>query len=94
MDLSIYQPEAMRKRFHQLRELRSEILSRSGPVRSERDEHVNASREVTKEFDRKIKEIEKDLAEVDKQIAMLSRALNRQVGSAGSDPEAPRVVEG
>lgn len=91
MDLSIYQPAEMRKRFHELRQLRSEILSRSGPVRAERDEHVNTAQAVTHKFDAEIKEIEKDLAVIDQQIALLVRALNRQVGTPVEDSSAPRV---
>lgn len=54
---------------------RDEILSRSTPLRAERDRIKNEAREQVKKIDEKVKEIEAPLFKLSNEIGMLARAL-------------------
>lgn len=91
---SPFSPEAMRKRFWDLQELKKKLTATA--LREQRDLHVNQAREIENELNRQIKEHEEGLAEVDKQLAIIARALGNFVGSmqaegvvVGAEPVEP-----
>jgi uncharacterized coiled-coil DUF342 family protein len=67
--------DQLRKQFDELRTRREEILSRSTPLREERDRVVNEARAFARAANIQIKEIEAGLREIDTDISNLARAL-------------------
>lgn len=76
--------EEMQKRFHANRAERVKILSKSGPIREERDRLEQAHSAKIAVLNKQIKESEQGLFELDNEAGMLCRALNGKTGKPSS----------
>ena len=77
-----FDPDTMRKRFHELNTKREAILAVSAPLRAKRDEAVAAYESVARPLEAQIKQAEAGLFEIDQERAMISRALRGKTGAA------------
>jgi hypothetical protein len=78
----MFDPDSMRKRFHELGAQHDAILAKSAPLRAKRDQAVALYESVAKPFEAQIREAEAGLYEIDKERAFIARALGGKTGSA------------
>jgi len=74
--------QEMRKRFHENRREREQVLAKTAPLETELKELIAAYEPREKELRRQIKEIREThkLAELDREAGMIARALNGKTG--------------
>lgn len=77
-----FDPDTMRKRFHELNAKREAILAVSTPLRDKRNEAVATYESVVKPLEAQIKQAEACLYEIDQERAVISRALRGKTGAA------------
>lgn len=84
-DKSPFQPENMRKRFHELGKKREAILAKTMPLRAQRDKIVQDADVKAKALADQFKKLEKDgaLFDIDMERAMIARALGGKTGKPG-----------
>ena len=82
--MTTFNPEEMRKRFHELGRQRQEIVARAAPVRSQYETKlaaVEAAKLAARPVLDELKAIEGPLFDIDQERATISRALG-QIGRA------------
>jgi hypothetical protein len=77
----MFDPDSMRKRFHELSTKRESILAVSAPLRAKRDEAVAVYESVARPLEAQIKEAEAGLYEIEQERAVIARALNGKTGA-------------
>lgn len=77
-----FDPDSMRKRFHELSARREAILAASAPLRAKRETAVALYESVVKPLEAQIKEAEAGLYDIDQERAIIARALNGKTGAA------------
>lgn len=83
-------PEAPQKRMDELHQKREEILSRSTPMREEKDKLFNAARAEDARRSAEIAEVEKDLAAIDYERGFLARGMGGRSLSQPSPEDVPK----
>jgi uncharacterized protein (DUF3084 family) len=75
-----FDPDKMRKRFHELKAKRDAHRAKSDPIRAARDKvAARHTKEIAKQ-DEKVRVAEKGLYEIEQEMAMLVRAVGGQMG--------------
>lgn len=78
----MFDPDTMRKRFHELGAQRDAITAKSAPLRARREAAVHLYESVARPLEAQIREIETGLYEIDQERAVIARALNGKTGAA------------
>ena len=79
-DRSVFHPDNMRARFHELGRQRAVILTKSEPLRQQRDRFVADMEGKLAELNAQVKEAEAGLFEIDVERGALARALGGKTG--------------
>lgn len=78
----MFDPDSMRKRFHDLGAKRDEILVKSAGARAKRDEFVASTQAEAQRMSDDVKAAEAGLFEIEQERAFIARALGGKVGAA------------
>lgn len=78
----MFDPDSMRKRFHDLGTKRDEILAKSAGARAKRDEFVASTQAEAQRMSDDVKAAEAGLFEIEQERAFIARALGGKVGAA------------
>jgi hypothetical protein len=78
----MFDPDTMRKRFHELGTQREAILEKSAPLRERRAQAVALYESVVKPLEAQIREAEAGLYEIDKERGFIAKALGGRTGAA------------
>ena len=78
----MFDPDNMRRRFHELGAKRDEILAKSTPLREKRDAVLAEMEASVKALSAEIKAAEAGLFEIDQERGAITRALKGKTGSA------------
>lgn len=78
----MFDPETMRRRFHELAQKRDAITAKSGPLRVQRDALIAAHEAQVRPLEAQIKAAEAGLYDISREIGIIARALNGKTGAA------------
>jgi len=77
----MFDPDNMRRQFHELGAKRDAILAQSGPLRDQRDALIAEHTAAVQAIDAQIKAAEAGLFDIDNERGMLVRALKGRTGA-------------